>query len=130
MSQIAFSNGAVIVNNVSIAVLPNSIKITKGKGDRKVRAMQIGGGAVETVHTEDISTKIGKVSFELAVTDSNISLIESWQNIIGGNMVMIVQEGVNPIVLQNASVTNDPELDASADGKATVEFQGDPISST
>ena len=36
MSQIAFSNGAVIVNNVSIAVLPNSIKITKGKGDRKV----------------------------------------------------------------------------------------------
>jgi len=123
---IQFSNGSVIVNNVPVAIMPNSLKIVDGSGEIKVRAMSAGGGAIETVHTEDVESKIGKISFELAVTDENRAISRLWKANIGSNVIVVVQEGLNPIVLQTASMVNDPEWEATADGKASIEFQGNP----
>ena len=123
---IGFSNPSVAINNVPVAIIPNSFKFNDGGGEIKVRAMSAGGGSITTVHTEDATTKMGKFSFELAVTAANRSLALTWKSNIGANVCMAIDPNLPPIVMQNMSMTNDPEWDASADGKAKIEFSGDP----
>jgi hypothetical protein len=125
--SIGFSNAGVTVNNIPISILPNSLKITHGAGEINTRSMQAGGGAVEMVHTEKTDTKKGKIVFEVAVTDANQSLAAIWKALIGANVIVAIQLGMKPVVLQEASMINDPEWEASADGKASIEFEGAPF---
>lgn len=125
--MIGFSNPTILINNVPVSIMPNSFKFTDGKGDVKVRAMSAGGNSVVTIHTQDTSTKVGKVEFELGVTAQNRQIASNWKDNIGGNLIQAIQNGIPmPIIFQNCSMTNDPSWEATADGKCKIEFMGDP----
>lgn len=128
-NNIGYSVPSVFVNNVPISIVPNSAKFTLGKGAVKVRAASNGGGASVSVHTEDAESKIGKIKFALYVKPENIALSSAWKSLIGANAVQFIQAGQVPISLQNASQVNDPDWEATADGKVEIEFEGDPINS-
>ena len=70
---------------------------------------------------------ISEVSFELAVTDNNRTLVSGWQDNIGANVFLATQAGMNSIVGVNMSVLDDVEFTASSDGWATVKMAGDPL---
>jgi hypothetical protein len=126
----ALSNPTTYVDNVPVAIVPNSFKFKLGKGTVKVRAASVGGGSVESVHTEDAEAKIGMIKFSLYVTGDNIASVNTWKSsaTIGGHVVQGIDSVTNkPIVLQSASMVNDPDFEASADGKVEVEFEGNPI---
>jgi hypothetical protein len=124
---IGFSNPQVVINNVVWSILPNSFKFTDGKGDIKVRALAAGGNSVVTVHTQDKATQIGKIEFEVAVTAANRTAASALKDNIGGNVIQATQVGIpTPIIFQNCSMVNDPQWEATADGKAKLEFMGDP----
>lgn len=126
----ALSTPGISVNNVPISIVPNSFTFKLGKGEINVRAASTGGGATEPVHTENAETKIGMMKWEMYVTTENKQLISSWKDGIGSNFVSAQQAGDAPISMGSASMVNDPDFEASADGTVEVEFQGAQISDT
>lgn len=125
--QFGFSNPSVVINNVPIAIMPDSFEFEEGSGVINVRAMAAGGGSVQSVHTEDLKTKIGKVKFDLAVTLTNRQIIGTWKDNIGANVVIAIDNLGNQVIGNNMSLTIEPNYKASADGKVSIEFAGDPL---
>ncbi len=125
--MIGFSNPQVSINNVPILIMPNSLKIKVGKGSTKVRAQSAGGNSTVPVVTQDKSTQIGEVKFDMAVIITNMELASTWKDNLDQNVITISQAGIStPIVYQNMAMVNDPDYEASADGKFSLEFMGQP----
>ena len=118
----------ISVNNIPIGIVPNSFKFTMGKGETKVQAVSLGGGAVTTVHTEDAEKKIGKMSWKMYITDDVLALISVWKSLIGLNVITATQPATAPKIGQHMSMVNDPDFEASVDGQVEVQFEGDPLS--
>jgi hypothetical protein len=126
-TNIALSVPAISVNTIPIFIIPNSFKYTNGYGEVKVRSASGGGGASKSVHSENAEKKIGKMSFEMYNTVDALAYLPLWKLNTGSNMLGGIQKYVPPVSMSNASLINDPEIDASADGKLKCEFEGDPI---
>lgn len=122
------SNPAVRVNDQTIAIVPNSFNPTLGGGEVSVRAASSGGNSIETVHSSNAETKISKWMFEVHPTADNVKAIQEWQQNIGSNTVAAIEtlaDGSSlSLSLTTASLVNDPELNMSADGTISLEFQG------
>ena len=117
----------ISVNNFPIGIVPNSFKFRLGKGETKVRASSLGGGATESVHTEDAEKKVGMMSWKMYITDETIALVAIWKELIELNVIVAAQPVTAPKVGQRMSMTNDPDFEASADGTVEVIFEGDPL---
>lgn len=128
MGNVAISVPGISVNNDPISIVPNSFKFTMGKGETTVRAASAGGGSVQSVHTEDAESKIGKMSWEMYVTTETMKSVSGWKNAIGANYVAAQQPASSPLSGGNMSMVNDPDFEASADGKVEIQFEGDPLS--
>jgi hypothetical protein len=118
---------SIFVNNEPISIVPNSFKFKLGKGETNVRAASVGGGASVSIHSENAESQVGEIKFAMYTTTDNIARVNLWKSNTGANAVQAIQRSQVPISLQNASMTNDPEIEATADGKMEVEFKGDSI---
>lgn len=125
----ALSVPGIAVNNVPIEIVPNSFKFKMGKGEIKVRSASAGGGASKSIHTEDAEDKIGKMSWEMYVTEESQELVNGWKQNIGTNFISAQQPGQSPLSGGSMSMVNDPDFEASADGVVEIQFEGDPLSS-
>jgi hypothetical protein len=123
----AISVPSIFVNNEPVSIVPNSFKFKLGAGETNVRAASVGGGASVSIHSENAESKYGEMKFELFTTTDNIARVNSWKLNVGANAVQAIQKNQVPVSLQNASMVNDPEIEATADGKMAVEFKGDQI---
>jgi len=125
---IGFSNPSITVNNVTIAIQPDSFEFTPGKGVQVVRAMSAGGGIIIPVATEDVKSQVGKMKYGIAVTQANRQYFSNWKDNIGLNVIIATDENGNQCVGNNMSCTTEEAWKASADGWLEVEFQGSPLS--
>jgi hypothetical protein len=126
---IQVSGPTIEVNDEVIAYESNTAKYTEGKGEKKVRAANVGGGVTEPITSQDISTKIAKVMFSLPTTIKGISLTNDWATANGTLVVKYYEsnaDGNFSRVIQNATMVNDPEKDTSVDGVIEVEIHGTP----
>ena len=127
---IAIANPTVRVNDETIPVVPNSVKVKLGTGETNVRAASSGGGAIESVHTSDAESKISGAYFDIYNTPEMLRKISVWKTDIGALTVQVV--GTVPggatfsVAMANVSLTNDPDIELSADGVTSLEFMGDP----
>jgi len=127
---IAIANPTVRVNDETISIVPNSVTVKLGAGETNVRAASSGGGAIESVHTSDAESKIAGVNFDIYNTPEMLRKISGWKNAIGALTVQVV--GTVPggatfsVAMANVSLTNDPDIELSADGVTSLEFMGDP----
>lgn len=124
---VAKSAPTIIINDIPIAVVPNSVTYKKGLGEINVRAASVGGGAAISVHNENIENKFGMVKFQIYATDDLIQQFPTWKELIGNNVVSGVDRRGIPFNLLFASFINDPEIPATSDGVIDVEFHGDPM---
>ena len=129
MGNKTLSVPGIAVNNVPIGIVPNSYKYKLGKGETKVRSASTGGGASQSVHSEDAESKIGMMSWEMYVTDETEELVSQWKPNVGANFISAQQPGTAPRSMGNASMINDPDFEANADGVVEIQFEGDPLSS-
>lgn len=127
MGVIALSVPTVTVNNIPYGIVPNTFEYEPGFGETNVRSASVGGGAAFSVHTEDAENKIGMVKFSMYVTDQSRLAVRDWKSRTGLNAVSAVQVGGAPIVLEGASMTNNPTFAATADGVVEIEFRGDQM---
>lgn len=119
------ANPTVEVNDVVIAIKPNSLSYKSGKGDKNVRSQSAGGNSIEVVVTENAETKKSMVKFTLFNTKENVDYLEEWQDILG-EVTIQFSDGDFTKQFRKMSVTTDPEVALSADGEFEIEFEGQP----
>ena len=123
-SPIALVNPAVNVNNISIAIVPNSFTYTEGKGEQVVRVQSAGGGSVQSVLSQNVETNLSMVKFEMFPTADNIAAILSWKNNGNQNAISATANGFTRS-FTNATLTNNYEVALGSDTKIQVEFHTD-----
>lgn len=128
---ITLSVPAVIVNNETISIVPNSLTYDGGEGEINVRSASGGGNTVESVHSVNAENKIGNVKFDVYLTPDMDSRIRGWKNQVGQNVIQFVQRisggGSVTRSFQRMSLLNMVERQASSDGVVSLEFAGDPM---
>ena len=123
MASIALANPSVIINNLAIAIVPNSVVYTEGFGEQNQRVQSAGGGSVETVFSNNVETNLSKVNFSVYPTESNIEALRSFKAAENANAISIVSGGFSRTV-NSAALTNDFEVNLGADTTIDVEFMG------
>lgn len=129
--SITLSVPSVIVNNETIAIVPNSFTYDGGEGEINVRAASGGGNNIESVHSVNAENKIGSCKFDVYLTPDMDSKVRSWKNQVGQNNIQFVQRisggGNVTRSFSRMSLINPVERNASSDGVVSLEFKGDPM---
>jgi len=121
---IALANPTVLINNLSVAIVPNSCTYTEGKGEQSVRVQSAGGGSVQSVLSNDIETNLSMVKFDMSATAENIETILTWKNNANANVISISGNGLTRS-FANAALTNDYEVSLGNDSVISLEFKAD-----
>lgn len=116
------SNPTVVANNNPTAIIPNSFGYTEGLGEQTVRTQSTGGGSVEQVSSEDVTTRKSKFKFEMLNTADNIDLARTWKR-NGNQNVFSVSEDSFSRTFTNAIIVNDYEVTLASDGNIALEFE-------
>ena len=118
------SDPSVVVNDITVNVVPNSVSYKSGKGEQSVKVQSAGNGLVSVVTSTNVETKKGMVKFSVYSTEQAIQLKELWQSNGGGN---VIELGSVNLTMSQGTMVNDPEITLSDDGKVELEFQGAPL---
>jgi len=118
------SDPSVVVNDITVNVVPNSVSYKSGNGEQSVKVQSAGNGLVSVVTSTNVETKKGMVKFSVYSTEQAIALKELWQSNGGGN---VIELGSVNLTMSQGTMVNDPEITLSDDGKVELEFQGAPL---
>lgn len=126
----ALANPQVQINNQTWYIVPNSFRVVAGFGETNVRAASTGNGGVETIHTVNAESQIGKIMITVYPVPDQIRRLAEIKEQPGQNVVSFSEEVDGAAfsgALNNASMTNDPEIAFAAEGEYELEFSGTPI---
>lgn len=128
--EIILVNASVEVDDEAITVEGNTIVIVEGLGETSTRAASRGGRPV-IVHSEDITTQIGKIKFEMPASVASMNLARDFRVAGAGRVVRVsgtdAQGNRLGRTLTQGIMTNDPEKAIQNEGKVPVEFSGAPL---
>jgi hypothetical protein len=126
----AFANPTVRINDITISIVPNTVKTMSGDGETNVRAASAGGNSIITVHTSNAESKIGSCEFSVYPTPELERSFRGWKDNIGGNVISLIEVfadgSTSSETFETASLVNDPEKEKSSDGVVALEFKGNP----
>lgn len=123
------TNPVVMVNNVQVAVTPNSVKYTEGLGEQSTRAASTGGDQVEQIYSDDIATKFSSIMFDMPATIDNIANQRQWKVNKNANLIQITgktPEGNLSRTFTQAALLNDTEVALGTDTDISCEFKSNP----
>jgi len=123
------SSPSVIVNNVPVAIIPNTLVFNEGLGEQNMRATSSGGNEVEQVYSDNVEMRSGKVKFEIAPTIENIALARAWKLNRNQNLVQVsgrTADGTLTRTFSQAGLLNDYEVPLGADTNIALEFTSRP----
>lgn len=127
MASRAISTPSVIINNLPIAIIPNSLTFTEGFGEQTMRTQSAGGGSVDVVYSVNAESLMSKVTFEIINTDQNIALARNWKSNSNDNAISLIDSRTGfARNFSNMALTSDYEVSLGADTTITVEFMGNP----
>lgn len=119
------ANPSLLINNLPIAILPNTAKYTEGLGEQTVEVQSAGGNSIFAVYAEDVSSRMSTVSFDLANTEFHIELVRQWKSNGNANVVIINGDTLSR-TFTSMSLTSDYEVGLGADSNISIEFKGNP----
>lgn len=130
---VVLANPQVVVNNVVLAIKPNTLAFTEGFGEQIVRAASAGGAQAVQVLADNIEDNFSEVKFSLDPTLENIANARAWKAQPGQNVVAVtgvVVDGTTSATFsrtfQKASIVNNYEVPLGADTQIDLEFKSDP----
>lgn len=133
LQEIILVDASVEVDDETVTVEGNSIVIVEGQGESTVKAASKGGVPV-IVTSQDISTKIGMVKFEMPATVESMNLSRDFKARGTGRVVRVsgTDAAGNRLgrTLTQGVMTNDPEKAIQNEGKVSVEFSGAPLAAS
>ena len=122
------TEGVVVVNNEGVGIVPNSLKFGEGLGEQKQLPESFGGGEVVQVFANDLSTAIGRVSFDMRTTIPYIKLLREWKRAGNGNTVQLSLEADGETLqktFSNAALVGDYDVEIGTETVITVEWTSD-----
>lgn len=126
MATRAISTPSLIINNLPVGIVPNSLKYTEGLGEQSMRTQSAGGGSVQVVYSTNAESFMSKISFQLINTAENMELAKRWKTNLNQNAISVIdQYTAFTRNFANMALTNDYELELGADGVISLEFMGD-----
>lgn len=130
---VVFANPQVVVNNITLAIKPNTLSFTEGFGEQIVRAASAGGAQVEQILADNIEDNFSEVKFALDPTESNIANARTWKAQPGQNVVSVTATATEGTVtttfsrtFQKATITNNYEIPLGADTQIDLEWKSTP----
>ncbi len=127
MGEQFISDPQVRINNETFKVVPGTVKMIRGKGVTAIFPQSAGNGDVEHVFSSDVTTKVGKITFSVYVTEANIESIPTLKDNKNDNFVSLSDKEGFTAVMNNAALVNDPEHNFSNDGQVELEFHGETV---
>jgi len=125
------ANPELAVNGVSIAIVPNTLSFDEGQPEKVIRAQAV-GNVVTQDFSQNLTEAFSTLKFSLLPTVANIELVRSWQ--VANNTNILALTGVETVLgaeqqlvrtINNATVSNKPEINLGFDTQIEVEFKGD-----
>lgn len=119
------SDASVIVNNEVQPIIPNSVVFTEGLGESIQRPVSVGGGDIELVCSEDVSTKFSTVSFDVPTTVKTVKDARDWKLRGNGNVVQVIGETPDGRITRTfaqASFNTNYDVNIATEGVISVEF--------
>lgn len=117
----------LMLNNVNIAIIPNTFKYTEGLGEQTMKTASAGGGAVVQVTADDASKKKSKAEFQFYADASLIELALSVKQNLNRNVLSGTDSQSSwSRTFQQAMLVNDYEIETGPDGKMTLQFESLP----
>jgi hypothetical protein len=120
------TNPALVINNVPITYIPNSVKYKEGIGDVTVKTQTAGGRSIDNITSYDISTARSMVSFDMASTVVNVEQARKWKirSTTGEfNAIRLTDSQGFSRSFRQATMTSEPEIPLGNDGVFSVSFE-------
>jgi len=120
----ALSNPTLVINNIAVPYVPNSIKFKEGLGEQNVRVQSAGGGSLQSVFSDNAESKISMVGFSVYPTPENIALVKGWKQLANANAISLTDTNFSR-TFANMALTSDYDVNLGADTTIDIEFMGD-----
>jgi len=123
-----FTSKRVEINGKRFFYVPNTLTEIFGFGETNTR-VQISGQSAQAIPAEDLTSRFGKVNFDILMVDSNsdsdpLTLIEAWKANNGKNLIKLLPDGAGKSRMYRfASLKNDPEFQHSSDGVISLMWE-------
>ncbi len=131
--ELILVDASVEVDDETITVEGNTLVIVEGQGTFTTKAATRGGRAV-AVHSEDVTTKVGMIKFDMPASVSSMNLARDFKARGAGRVVRVSgtdsQGNRMGRALTHGVMTNDPEKAIQNEGKITIEFSGAPLTAS
>lgn len=128
--QIILVDASVEVDDETITLEGNTLVLIEGQGTSSVKAATNGGSIVPVV-SEDVTTKVGQVKFEMPASVASNNLARDFKALGAGRVVRVsgIDRAGNRFgrTLTRGIMVNDPEKAIQNEGKIPVEFMGAPL---
>jgi hypothetical protein len=121
----ALTTPSITVNNITVAIVPNSFSYTEGFGEQALRVQSAGGGGVQQVYSDNAETKVSSAKWSMINTAENIALIRTWKANSNANAISATAADGFARTFNNAALTGDYEVNMGADTTIDVEFMSD-----
>lgn len=122
---ISLSTPTILVNNVPVAIKPNSFSWDEGDGDKNIRIASVGGGSIQTFTGEDVETKMSNPKFTMFTSPENLALLKNWRAPGSSNVIQATAPGFSR-TFSNAVLLTKTPITTGVEGEMEVEFQSDP----
>ena len=124
MAQLLLSNPQVSVNNVSVAIVPNSCKFTEGLGEDVFKTQSAGGIGTVDVFGTNVEKAFSEINFEVEPTQENVDLIKSWKlNNPNNSITISFVENDFTRSFRGAALTTNYEVNLAPDKTITLDFK-------
>jgi|TARA_R110002096_G_scaffold157101_7_gene321904 hypothetical protein len=127
--MIQLTDATITVNDSPVAVMPDSVTFTEGLGEQTMRAASTGGGNVEVIYSNDLSTGFATIKFDMPSVIEYIEEVKNWKQAGNSNTVSISGEAGSDSITRTfskAALTMDYEVALGPDGVISVEFKALP----
>jgi len=125
------SDPSVVVNNEPVGIVPGTVKFTEGLGEQMMRAQSTGNGNVDQIFSQDVTTNVSMVSFELYNDIDSIELARVWKTNLNANVITVT--GTDPTsgktitrTFSKAALLSDYEVELGSESTFTVDFKSLP----
>lgn len=117
----------VIVDNLVLGVVPNSVQFTEGMGEQKVFVATAGGGSVQQIVADDVTGKQSHLKVHVFPTFENIKNIRAIKANMNGHVVTLSDAASDfHRTITAAVLVNNYEVKLGTDDVIELEFIGNP----
>ena len=119
---------SILVNNELIAYTADSLTWSDGFGEYMIRSAVVGGAETEQIFSQDLASKVSKVSFSIPSTEQNDKLKRAWKVNRNANVIELIGNSGSTFskIFTGATLLPDPETNAGSDGNIELEFSCNP----